>query len=66
MGRHPLEFDDHYMILPEIYSHNAAKLEKFLKNRKGKTLDENFSYTSSNNTEWLSIAEIQNFIENNP
>lgn len=62
-ARHTLEFDDHYMIMPEIYAHNAAKLAKFLEKRKGKTLDENFSYTSNSNTEWLTVSDIKEFIQ---
>lgn len=58
-ARHTLEFDDHYMIIPEMYAEEPALLKKFLAGRQGKTLPEDFSYTSDGNTQWLTAADLQ-------
>lgn len=57
-ARHSLEFNDHYVIIPEIYSQNPKYLEKF----KGKSLPEDFSYASDTNTQWLSVEDLQKAI----
>lgn len=62
-ARHTLEFDDHFIILPEHFIHNPKRLEKFLGTRVGKPLPEGFSYTSGTNSEWLDIAQIKEFIQ---
>ncbi|MGE7931979.1 UDP-N-acetylglucosamine 4,6-dehydratase (inverting) [Viridibacillus arvi] len=55
-ARHTIEFNDYYVIQPEFswwskeYSEGA------------KTLDENFSYTSDNNTEWLSVEQLRDLV----
>lgn len=62
-ARHTIEMHDHYVILPEIYTQNVAKLEKFLDGRKGKVLPENFAYTSDTNTNWLSVEDLRSIIK---
>lgn len=62
-ARHTIEYDDHYMIMPEIFTHNPKLLEKFLENRSGKKLPEDFSYCSDTNTEWLSVEQLQHIIK---
>lgn len=57
-ARHTLEFDNHYVIVPEIFISNPKRLERFLNGRKGKTLPEGFAYTSDTNQEWLSIEQL--------
>ena len=61
-ARHTYEYNNHYMIVPEIYSHNASIVEKFLEGRPGKTLPENFSYTSDTNTEWLTVEALRKLL----
>ena len=61
-ARHTLEFDDRFMIVPEIYSHNLVKLKKFLEGREGKALPEDFSYASNTNKQWLSVKDIEDFV----
>lgn len=62
-SRHTLEYQDHFMIVPEIYTHDPKKLERFLLNRQGKTLSENFSYSSDSNEFWLDKKKIEAFIQ---
>jgi UDP-N-acetylglucosamine 4,6-dehydratase len=64
-ARHTREFDDHFMIIPEIYSHNELKLEAFLKGRSGKALMSEFSYASNTNKDWLTTDDIKAFLQSN-
>jgi UDP-N-acetylglucosamine 4,6-dehydratase/5-epimerase len=57
-----LEFDDYYVIIPEIYSANPELLKKIMKDRKGKTVPENFAYTSDGNSKWLKVEELRKII----
>lgn len=61
-ARHSIEFEDHYVILPEIYTHDPVRLNKFLDGRKGKKLSEGFAYTSETNTSWLSIDDLKKLV----
>ncbi|MGE7842235.1 UDP-N-acetylglucosamine 4,6-dehydratase (inverting) [Lysinibacillus sp. NPDC093712] len=52
-ARHTLEFDDYYVIRPELTwwsQHEGGK---------GKVLAEDFSYTSNNNSEWLTVEQLE-------
>lgn len=62
-ARHTLEFDDHYLIMPEIFTHNPASLKKFLLGRPGIPLPEDFSYGSNTNTQWLTVEQLQHIIQ---
>lgn len=62
-ARHTLEFDDHYIILPEIYSGDPQRLKAFLKGRKGKKPAENFAYTSDTNKQWLNAKELKKLVK---
>jgi UDP-N-acetylglucosamine 4,6-dehydratase/5-epimerase len=55
------EYDNYYKILPAINNWSSSK--KLIKN--GKPVEEGFSYTSDNNSEWMSIKSLQNWIESN-
>jgi len=55
------EYAEHYKILPAI--HNWCK--DGLRIKDGVKVSEGFSYTSDNNTEWMSIAALQSWIETN-
>lgn len=52
-ARHALDFDDHYVIVPEAIIHSPDLMKKFLKGKKGSKLPDGFSYTSDQNTHWL-------------
>lgn len=58
-GRHTLEFDQCYVIIPEIFSHDPPRLERFLAGRQGGGLPEDFSYASNTNTQWLTISQLR-------
>lgn len=55
------EYPEHFKILPAI--HNWSSCEARIKD--GVKVPEGFSYTSDNNTEWMSIGELQQWIEDN-
>ncbi|KEF40325.1 UDP-N-acetylglucosamine 4,6-dehydratase [Schinkia azotoformans MEV2011] len=56
-ARHTKEFDTYYIIQPEFpwwsEGYTAA----------GKSLEEGFKYTSDTNTEWLSVDELRELVE---
>ena len=58
---HTFEYDSYYKILPAI--HNWSNDLNRIKN--GKKVDENFTYSSDNNKDWMQIANLQNWIEKN-
>ena len=55
------EYKGYFKILPQIYSWN----EDVHRIKDGHLVDENFSYTSDNNREWMSVAELRKWIDNN-
>lgn len=62
-ARHTLEYDDHYMIMPEIFTENVLTKSKFLLERPGSNLPEDFSYGSNTNKEWLAVEQLQKIIQ---
>lgn len=62
-SRHTLEFKDHYMIVPEMYSHSKERFEIFLNGRNGKKPPEGFSFTSDTNVNWLEKAALKKRLE---
>ncbi|MGA8163915.1 MAG: UDP-N-acetylglucosamine 4,6-dehydratase (inverting) [Waddliaceae bacterium] len=58
-GSHTLEFDDHYIIVPEIFLSRPSLLKKFLAGRKGKAPPKNFSYASNTNSRWMQAEELK-------
>jgi UDP-N-acetylglucosamine 4,6-dehydratase len=58
---HTFEYDSYYKILPAI--HNWSNDLNRIKN--GKKVDENFTYSSDNNKDWMQITNLQNWIEKN-
>ena len=55
------EYPEHYKILPQICEWGT--IDKMIKG--GVRVPEGFSYTSDNNSEWMSITELQNWIDAN-
>ena len=55
-ARHTLEFDDHYVILPE---YEWWDVENY---KDGNTLEDGFEYNSGTNDWWLSIEEMRELI----
>lgn len=58
---HTYEYEHHYKILPAI--HNWSNCSNRIKN--GKKVSEGFSYTSDNNSEWMTISELHTWIRDN-
>ena len=58
---HTFEYDSYYKILPAI--HNWSNDLNRIKN--GKKVDENFTYSSDNNKDWMQIADLAKWVETN-
>lgn len=55
------EYHEYFKILPQICEWGSA--DKMIKD--GKHVSEGFSYTSDNNKEWMTMAELREWIEQN-
>jgi len=55
------EYDQHFKILPQIH----YWCEDPFRIKDGKHVKEDFSYTSNNNTSWMTVEELQQWIEKN-
>lgn len=55
------EYPEHFKIIPQICEWGQA--EKMIKG--GKPVVDGFSYTSDNNTEWMTIPQLRKWIEDN-
>ena len=55
------EYPDHFKILPQICEFGT--IEKMIKG--GKRVPEGFSYTSDSNTEWMTVPQLRQWIEDN-
>ena len=55
------EYTEHFKILPQICE--WGDIRKSIKD--GKRVPEGFSYTSDNNTEWMTIPQLREWIEKN-
>ncbi len=58
-ARHTLEFDDYYIIQPDLLWWKNS-----VKDLGGKPVPLDFSYNSGTNTQWLSVEDMQKLIEN--
>ena len=58
---HTFAYADHYKILPMIHDWSSDPLRI----KDGTKVDENFTYTSDNNSEWMSVEELREWIEKN-
>ncbi len=52
------EFDKHYIVYPQMTWNNKQK-----PNPAGKKVVDGFSYSSGNNTEWLSVEDLQRLLK---
>lgn len=48
------EYDKHFIVYPQMVFNDRQKI-----NPSGKKVEEGFSYSSGNNSEWLSVEDIQ-------
>ena len=58
---HTYEYEDHYKILPAIYNWSSDPE----RNKDGVKVGENFVYSSEINQEWMSVEDLQRWIEDN-
>lgn len=58
-ARHSYEFDDYYVIAPEVSGPNFGFQVSELEKRQGKKLEENFVYSSDKNSLWLGVKELR-------
>jgi UDP-N-acetylglucosamine 4,6-dehydratase len=58
---HTYEYKDHYKILPAIYNWSSDPK----RTKDGIKVDENFTYTSDHNKEWMGIDDLQQWIDVN-
>lgn len=65
-GRHTLEFDSYFIIIPEIYTRDKTLLERFLAGRQGQQLPAEFAYASNTNSQWMSAEELKQLIGSIP
>lgn len=53
------EYPDYYKVLPAINDWNASPIRI----KEGKRVREGFSYTSNNNTQWMTDDQLKNFLD---
>ncbi len=58
-ARHTVALNNHYIIIPEAFTHDLNLLSKFLDGRKGEFLPDDFAYASNTNDEWLGVADLK-------
>jgi FlaA1/EpsC-like NDP-sugar epimerase len=58
-AQNTLEYDDYYAILPAVRSWNR---EHYLEKNGGRPCADGFRYSSETNTQWLSVAELEQMI----
>jgi len=58
---HTYEYKDHYKILPAIYNWSSDPD----RNKGGVKVGENFTYSSDQNEEWMSVKDLHKWIKDN-
>ncbi|HEV8053122.1 MAG TPA: UDP-N-acetylglucosamine 4,6-dehydratase (inverting) [Parachlamydiaceae bacterium] len=61
-ARHTFEYDNYYMIVPDMYVHKQPFFKNYMEGRQGKQLTDGFSYGSNTNTEWLGVEDLRRLI----
>lgn len=56
-ARHTIEYEKYYVIQPEFPWWSNADF------KRGQLLNEDFSYTSDNNTDWLTVEQLRELVE---
>jgi UDP-N-acetylglucosamine 4,6-dehydratase/5-epimerase len=59
-ARHTLEYDDYFAILPAFHDWDRAA---FARENGGRFCSPGFRYSSENNTQWLSVEQLQQMID---
>ena len=58
---HTYEYNDHFKILPEIYNWSSDPE----RNKGGVKVDDNFTYSSDQNNEWMTVKDLKQWIKDN-
>jgi FlaA1/EpsC-like NDP-sugar epimerase len=58
---HTFEYDGYYKILPAIHSWSSDPLRI----EEGKSVPVDFTYSSDNNSEWMTVDELKAWIDTN-
>jgi UDP-N-acetylglucosamine 4,6-dehydratase len=58
---HTFEYESHYKILPAIHNWSSDPLRI----KEGKSVPGDFTYSSDNNSDWMSVDELKSWIEVN-
>ena len=53
------EYDRHFIVYPQVVWNDKQKI-----NESGKKMEDGFSYSSGNNTDWLSVEQIRKLLKN--
>lgn len=62
MSFHTLEFDDHFVIAPAIkFFSRSNNFKSNALGENGRSVADNFEYTSDTNTDFLTVPQIQDF-----
>ncbi len=61
-SRHTIEFDQHYVILPELAGEGRMDEHNFLYQVRGKPVPVGFVYASHTNENWLNIKDLHQFL----
>jgi UDP-N-acetylglucosamine 4,6-dehydratase len=61
-SRHTVEYDDHFIIYPELAQDEPIPGKHPHPHIKGKLVPPGFVYASHTNTEWLSIDQLRQFL----
>lgn len=61
-ARHTLEFQDHYVIVPEVYNLDRLRPGDMYVKGEGKRLVEGFEYASDNNSHWIGVDELRRLL----
>jgi UDP-N-acetylglucosamine 4,6-dehydratase (inverting) len=58
---HTYEYNDHFKILPAIYNWSSDPE----RNKGGVKVDDNFTYSSDQNNEWMTVKDLKQWIKGN-
>lgn len=65
-ARHCFEYDDCYVVAPQVYNAQRNHPEFREASVGGKPLPEGFTYASNNNSEWIGVDKLRELINGNP
>jgi UDP-N-acetylglucosamine 4,6-dehydratase/5-epimerase len=63
-ARNTYEFDNSYVIVPEVFKKGSLSLTSFFLKNEGKAVLEDFTYASNTNDQWLTVDELRHVLDN--